>query len=173
MKGGKRGKPGADQTSDVLGGYFTDLIRRHGRALYWDTSAILNCFSPEDGRFVNYLAEVDGQPLATSTFVVTETVRRMVKSETPNKFIGPGGARKADLARYLLTNWLQEHRITVLHPDPEVFNRAREVFLNQHHVFGCDLCDTLSYIMVKGLEQERIVAVDRHFRSMGLMCLPA
>jgi len=140
--------------------------------LYWDTSAILGCFSPGDGRFVGLLSELTGDSFATSTFVVTEAVRRLVKLNLLDQFIGPKGERGYELARLVLEAWLAEHRIQVLHPDPAVFDQARAVFLKEHRPLRCDLCDSLSYVMVKGLEQERIVAGDEHFKHMGLSCLP-
>lgn len=159
---------------DPLKAYFATLIQTHGRRLlYWDTGAILKCFEPGEGRFADLLTQNAGDRLVTSTFVVAETVRRIVKSSAPrHKFRGPRGEQGVDLVRSLLRNWLAEKSIEVLHPDQIVFAAAKEMFVTRHHALGCDLSDTLSYVMVKGLEQPRIVSPDGHFRAMGLLCLP-
>jgi hypothetical protein len=153
--------------------YFSTLIRTHGRKLlYWDTGAILGCFEQGGGRFLDLLNQSVGDRLATSSYVVAETVRWIVKSKPSTKFHGPQGERGPELVRHLLMQWLTEKGIEVLYPEPSVFNAARDLYVTQYHAFGCDLCDTLSFVIVKGLEQQRIVSPDGHFRSMGLLCLP-
>ena len=51
-----------------------------------------------------------------------------------------------------------------------VFELATAEFKGIH--FGCDLSDVLSYVIVRGLEQSRIVSTDKHFMQLGLQLVP-
>ncbi|MFH0982478.1 MAG: hypothetical protein V2A79_13210, partial [Planctomycetota bacterium] len=113
---------------------------------------------------------VVGGRLVTSSFVLAETVRRLVKSK-PNQFIGPAGQQGCELAVHFLRRWLAERDVSVLYVPEKVFGAARAEFELKRAV-GCDLTDVISYLIVVGLEQSRIVSRDGHFRSLGLTCLP-
>ena len=152
-------------------GYWQEQIQEFGhKTLYVDTGAILECLNPEDEQFNAFFDRVVGDRLVTSSYVVAETVRRLVKSR-PNKFIGPARQRTSDLAAYFLRAWLEEHDVSILYIPEEVFGTARTEFEGTKSI-GCDLTDVISYLIVVGLEQGRIVSPDSHFQCFGLSCLP-
>lgn len=151
--------------------YWQYQIRQLGRNLFYvDTGAILECWNPQDERFSAFFDGVIGGRLVTSSYVVAETVRRLVKSKS-NQFVGPNGMRQIELAVHFLRGWLLEHDVSVLHIPPEVFDAARATFEDKKSI-GCDLTDVISFLIVNGLQQNRIVSPDGHFRSLGLTCLP-
>ena len=152
--------------------YWQDQIRHLGRkVLYVDTGAILECLNPEDELFNAFFDAVIGDRLVTSSYVVAETVRRLVKSK-PNQFKGPAGQQGSELAVHFLRGWLEEHNVSVLHIPQEVFDAAQTEFELKIHI-GCDLTDVISYVIVLGLQQTRIVSSDRrHFQNLTLTCLP-
>lgn len=152
--------------------YWRERIQELGpKVLFVDSGAVLECLSPEDERFSAFFDGHIGDRLVTSSYVVAETVRRLVKSR-PNKFKGPAGERTSDLAVHFLRRWLHEHDVSVLHVPREVFDAARTEFERKKHI-GCDLTDVISYVIVVGLQQTRIVSSDRrHFQSLALTCLP-
>jgi len=153
--------------------YWKSEVQRLGRnLLFIDTGAIIGCLEPGQERFEEFLSnEIVGLRLITSTHVVAETVRRIVKAPAPNRFTGPNGERGVALALHFLKQWLNTHEVLVLAvPDP-VFESAKSSFEANRHI-ECDLTDALSFVIVKGLESDRIVASDHHFRRLGLLVLP-
>ena len=154
------------------GTYWQDQIGRLGRGVFYvDTGAILESLNPQDERFNAFFDGVIGDRLVTSSYVVAETVRRLVKSK-PNQFRGPAGQQASELAVHFLRSWLEEHNVSVLHIRQELFDAARTEFERNKHI-GCDLTDVISYLIVVGLQQTRIVSSDRrHFQSLKLICLP-
>lgn len=154
--------------------YWQGQIRDFGRkTLYVDTGAILEYFNQDDDRFSDFFDHgLVGDRLVTSSYVVAETVSRLVKAKQPYKFVGPGGQQNSELAVHFLRAWLDEHDVSVLHIPEEVFGAARMQF-EQRKDIGCDLIDVISYAIVVGLQQTRIVSPDRHhFQSLALTCLP-
>ncbi len=152
-------------------GYWRDQIRQLGRKVFYvDTGAILECLNPKDDRFNAFFDGVVGGRLVTSSYVVAETVRRLVKSKR-NQFIGPAGIQHSELAVHFLRGWLEEHDVSILYIPEEVFGTARTEFERLKGI-GCDLTDVISHLIVVGLEQSCIVSPDGHFRSLGLTCLP-
>lgn len=168
------GKPSKRSRKPLTRGdpsYWENQIQHLGRNVFYvDTGAILECLNPEDDRFKEFFDGVVGERLVTSSYVVAETVSRLVKAK-PYKFIGPAGQQVSELAVHFLRGWLEEHHVSVLHVPKEVFDAARTEFEEQKDI-GCDLTDVISYVIVVGLQQQRIVATDRHFQDLGLMCLP-
>ena len=151
--------------------YWNDHIRRLGRkVLYVDTGAILECLNPEDELFNAFFSSVLGDRLVTSSYVVAETVSRLVKAK-PYKFIGPAGQQAAELAVHFLRRWLEEHDVSILYIPEDVFGAARTEFEGKKGI-GCDLIDVISVLIVHGLGQCRIVSPDGHLQSLGLTCLP-
>ncbi len=75
------------------------------------------------------------------------------------------------MAVHFLRGWLEEHDVSILYIPEEVFGTARTEFEAKKDI-GCDLIDVISFLIVVGLEQSRIVSPDGHFRSFGLICLP-
>jgi len=152
--------------------YWQHQIRDLGRkVLYVDSGAVLECLNPEDERFSAFFDSVVGDRLVTSSYVVAETVRRLVKSK-PNQFSGPAGQQASELAVHFLRCWLEERNVSILHIPQEVFDAARKEFERKKRI-GCDLTDVISYVIVVGLQQTRIVSPDRrHFQSLALTCLP-
>jgi predicted nucleic acid-binding protein len=166
-KPSKRSRKGAAERD----AYWQEQIRELGRKVFYvDTGAILECLNPKDERFNAFFDGVVGGRLVTSSYVVAETVRRLVKSKH-NQFVGPAGIQHFDLAVHFLRRWLEERDVSVLYIPQEVFGAARTEF-ERKRAIGCDLTDVISYVIVIGLEQNRIVSPDRHFRSLGLTCLP-
>ncbi len=160
------------EASTVGDSYWQNHIRDLGRkVLYVDTGAILECLNPEDEEFTAFFDRLIGDRLVTSSYVVAETVRRLVKSKK-NQFRGPAGQQASELAVHFLRHWLEERNVLVLHIPQEVFDAARTQFEQKKHI-GCDLTDVISYVIVVGLQQSRIVSKDRrHFQSLALTCLP-
>jgi len=151
--------------------YWKEQIQRLGRELFYvDTGAILECLNPKDELFNAFFDGVIGGQLVTSSYVIAETVRRLVKSK-PNQFVGPGGIQQFELAVHFLHGWLEERDVSVLYVPEEVFGTARSKFKFKGSI-GCDLTDVISYLIVVGLEQNRIVSPDGHFQSLGLIRLP-
>jgi len=152
--------------------YWQDQVRLLGRNLFFlDTGAILGALTPGNRRFSDFIDQtLLGERLVTSAFVVAETVRRIVKDKHEGQ-VGPGGERGKDLAQFVTTTWLAQHSVTVLHIPEPVFEAARGTF-SARATIPCDLTDIISYQIVKGLGQNRIVADDRHFEMLGLTCLP-
>jgi predicted nucleic acid-binding protein len=150
--------------------YWKKQISQLGRnVMFVDAGAILEAHTPGDERYSHYFSTVTDK-LITSSFVVAETVRRLVKSR-PYDFQGPSGQQAAALAIHFIRTWLADHRVEVLHLPKEVFEFASQTFEGRADI-GCDLNDIISFIVVTGLEQKRIVAKDRHFRDLGLTLLP-
>lgn len=166
-KASKRGR----KALTVEDTYWQDQIRDLGRnVLYVDTSAVLECLNPEDERFSAFFRGVVGDRLVTSSYVVAETVSRLVKSK-PNEFKGPAGQHASELAVHFLRGWLEEHDVSILHVPQVVFDASRAEFERSKRV-GCDLTDVISYVIVVGLQQTLIVSRDRHFQNLRLTCLP-
>lgn len=159
------------QPSEVEAGFWQLQIRQLGRkVLYVDTGAILECLNPNDEQYNAFFDGVVGDRLVTSSYVVVETVRRLVKSK-PNQFKGPAGQQASKLAVHFLHCWLEEREVSVLHIPEEIFGTARREFERREGI-GCDLTDVISYVIVVGLQQKRIVSPDLHFQSLALTCLP-
>jgi len=152
--------------------YWSKEIQKLGRnVVFVDSGAILETLTPGDETFSNFF---DGlvDRLVTSTYVVAETVRRLVKSK-PHEFAGPSGERNVALARHFLVQWLVERGVIVLCvPESVYMNALAQYQTKQVSEVGCDLTDTISYIIVRGLGQSRIVAKDQHFLRLGLLRLP-
>jgi len=157
--------------SAALTDFWEEQIRIHGRRLFFvDTGGILKALE-RDETFVDFFDSIVGEQLITSTYVLAEVVRRIVKSDNPGRFIGPSGERGTTLAVYVLTAWIQSNRVRVICPPEQVFHAAKNEFVRNQGI-GCDLVDVISFVIVVGLQQNRIVSADRHFRSLGLVCYP-
>jgi predicted nucleic acid-binding protein len=168
----RRAAPAAVVPQAIEDPYWQEQVRLLGRSLFFlDTGAILGALTPGNRRFSDFIEQtLVGEKLVTSAFVVAETVRRIVKSKHEGQ-VGPRGERGKDLALFVTSTWLPQHAVTVLHVPEPVFDAARDVFRARSTV-PCDLTDIISYQIVKGLGQNRIVAEDRHFEMLGLTCLP-
>ena len=128
---------------------------------------------PYDTRFRSFFEEeVIGDQLVTSTYVVAETLRRIIKAKVKDKLVGPRGQRGMELALHILKGWLIDKDVIVLHVPEIVFATAKASF-ERNRDTNCDLIDILSFEIVLGLEQRRIVSPDGHFRSLGLDLLPS
>jgi predicted nucleic acid-binding protein len=152
--------------------YWQTLLR-HLRPypLYVDTGAILACFEPDNDTVRQFINTNAGYRLVTSTYVLTEAVRRLVKSRA-YKFIGPNREQQKALSLYLLREWLEEHNVVVTCVPESVFNEAKQLYQERQHV-DCDLTDIISYTIVSRLKQRQILSPDqRHLRELGLQCLP-
>lgn len=139
--------------------------------MYVDTGAIVGVFERGATKFNEFFDGLAGFRLVTSTYVIAESVRRLVKSKTPDNFIGPGGEKTVALALHLLRAWLDVNNFTVLCIPEEVFNEAKRLYPTYCGTH-CDLTDVISLTIVHGLEQTEIVSPDGHFQSFGLRCLP-
>lgn len=160
-----------DAANDAARDFFQEVIKHHGRGvIYIDTSAILDAFSEKDD-LLRFLNDWDGG-LITSNFVVVETVRRVTKARGPVGFKGPAGERGRDLACHFLSDWLTERKVIVLTIPEAVFDVARVQFPGIKGVAECDLADLISFLVVKGMEQDRIVSPDEHFARLGLQRFP-
>jgi predicted nucleic acid-binding protein len=154
-----------------LADFWTEQIRTLGRNVFYiDTGGILKVLEGDD-TFIEFFNSVVGQQLLTSTYVLSEVVRRIVKASHPERFSGPNGERGSDLAAYILTDWIQDNNVHVICPPEAVFRAAKSEFVRNRSL-GCDLVDVMSYVIVIGLQQTRIVSADTHFRSLGLVCYP-
>lgn len=153
--------------------FWAKLLSQLGnRTLYVDSSAILGAIERDNEQFRNFFREAVGYRYVTSTYVLTETVRRLVKSKSPTHFIGPSGETCKELSHYFLTRWLEEHQVHVICVPDELFGVARVTYREQHGI-QCDLTDIISYTVVRGLRQEVILSTDwEHFGALGLSCLP-
>jgi predicted nucleic acid-binding protein len=142
------------------------------RVLFVDTSVILDAINrtPSESREF-FERQLVGDKLITSTYVIAETVRRVVKSKQ-KEFVGPAGEQFGALALYFLKAWLSEYRVKVICPPSAIFDTAKLEFEKRHYL-GCDLVDLLSYTIIRGLQQTRILAKDEHFKRLGLICFPS
>jgi len=148
-------------------------IRELGRrTLYIDTSAILGDLEHGSDRFKNFFSKTIGYRYVTSTYVVAETCRRLVKSNTKNKFCGPKGEREKELSLWVLRAWLDRYNVTVICLDEDGYALARTAYIDDRRSTLCDLTDMISFTIVKGLEQGQILSGDSHFAHLGLACLP-
>jgi len=153
--------------------FFRETIERLGRrALFVDTGAIVGCMEAGDEAFPAFFDELIGEKLITSTYVLAECVRRIVKAQHPDQFVGPSGERSVQLALHILKDWLTERNVYVLNVPDDVFEDAKRS-LEKHQGLKCDLTDILSYEIIQGLQETRIVSKDSHFKSLGLDVLPA
>lgn len=149
--------------------FYKGIITQIGRdAFFLDTGAILESFVEHDSAYAQFLGSVQGK-LITSSFVVVETVRRVTKTRQSG-FVGPSGERNRQLAAYFLQKWLMERRVSILTVPGAVFDIAKATFHTIH--VDCDLCDMISYLIVTGIEQSRIISTDNHFRQLGLQVYP-
>jgi predicted nucleic acid-binding protein len=139
--------------------------------LFIDSGAILDYFDTEGGLVRSFIDDSLVDQLITSQLVVAETVRRLVKAKYPARFAGPSGQRERDLAWYLLSDWLQDHHVVVLPVPRDLFAEAAREF-QRTRGYGCDLTDTVSYVVICALNQNRILTTDRHFLCLGLQRLP-
>jgi predicted nucleic acid-binding protein len=152
--------------------YWKEQIARLGRnVLYVDTGAIVGAFERGGTKLNTFFDQIVGFRFVTSTYVIAESVRRIVKSRTPNNFVGPAGEKTVALALHLLRAWLDDKNFTVLCIPEEIFNEAKRAY-PRYCGMQCDLTDVISLTIVHGLEQKQIVSPDSHFRSFGLQCLP-
>lgn len=158
----------------ILSDFWATAIRSLGRRLFFvDTGAIIGCMDSRDRVVNEFLDELVGDRLVTSSHVLAETVRRIVKAkpEAQHRWVGPRGERGLDLAIHILKDWLAERNVAVIHIPEIVFDAAKRTFEARRHV-NCDLTDVLSYEVVRGLQQDRIISPDGHFRALGLTCYP-
>lgn len=153
--------------------YFQELISRLGRrALYVDTNAIVGYFERGNDKFKQFIDKSGiGFRFVTSTYVLSETVRRLVKSNTPENFVGPNGEKTKRLSLYVLQKWLATHNVHVICVPSDIFDVARKAYGEKEQI-NCDLTDIISYTIVSGLQQRAILTDDSHFKYLGLSCLP-
>ena len=152
--------------------FWQEQIRIYGRRVFFiDTGGILSTFERNES-VIDFLDSLVGDQLITSTYVLAEAVRRIIKSDFPDRFVGPGGERSSELAVHVLTKWLEAQNVKVICPPEQVFDGATAMLARYKDV-GWDLVDAISYVIVCGLEQTRIVSPDGHFRRVGLICYPA
>jgi predicted nucleic acid-binding protein len=149
------------------------MILEHGRnLLYLDTSAIIGTLERGNEKFDRLLEGLIGYTFVTSTYVVAESIRRLVKAKKEAKFSGPLGERNVALARYVLKTWLIENSVRVICIPGEIFDEVSKRYCSDNPV-QCDLTDLISFAIVNGLQQKQIVSDDGHFRDLGLQCLPS
>jgi predicted nucleic acid-binding protein len=166
-KKSKRHPPPA-VSSETIDDFWKNQRAKLGRGIVFvDSGAILEAYTPNDKTYGHFFQSAADR-FVTSPFVIAETVRRFVKSK--GQFRIPDGKNVA-IACHFIQTWLEEHRVIVLHIPDEVFEAARKAFEEKHGI-GCDLNDIISFQIVQGLEQDRIVAKDRHFSALGLTLLP-
>jgi predicted nucleic acid-binding protein len=153
--------------------FWRQQVMNLGRKVFFvDTSVILDAITRAPSESRDFLErQLVGDQLITSTYVIAETVRRVVKSKE-KEFVGPSGEQYGTLALYFLNAWLSEYSVKVICPPSIVFDNAKLEF-EKHNYLGCDLVDLLSYTIVKGLQQTRILAKDKHFTKLGLVCFPS
>ena len=152
--------------------YWKEQIARLGKnVLFVDTSAIVGVFERGVEQFSHFFDGLTDYRFVTSTYVVTETVRRLVKSKTRDGFMGPSGETTVALALHVLREWLDSYNFTVLCIPEDVFNEARQAYPRWSGIH-CDLTDVISLTIVNGLNGSQIVTGDGHFLSFGLRCLP-
>jgi hypothetical protein len=172
MGNSRRRRPKKIEVSPILAGFWEDQIRSFGRSVHFiDTQGILECWE-KDSLVNEHLERSIGVTFLTSTYVLAEAVRRLVKAQLQNQHKGPGGERGKDLAVHLLTDWLTLHDVRTICPPLEAFEYATKVYTSEYRALGCDLCDVISFVIVKGMEQDAIISTDSHFASMGLVLLP-
>jgi predicted nucleic acid-binding protein len=148
-----------------------DLTRRYGRNnFYVDTGAIVASLDPEDQTYSDFFNNANNG-FITSSYVLMETVRFLVKSGQHRAFRGPAGEREYDLAAYVLHTWLTRFNVSVIHVPEHIFQIARSQFGTRRDI-GCDMNDLLSFLIVRGMGQASIVAKDSHFRYLGLTIIP-
>lgn len=170
--GGKNRAAAVPSFTPAKSRYFQELIQQLGRrALFVDTGAIVGCVERDDEAFPAFFDELVNEKLVTSTYVLAECVRRIVKAQRPDQFIGPAGQRGVQLALHVLQDWIAERNVLVLNVPKEVFEDAKRA-LRTHQGLNCDLTDMLSLEIVRGLQERRIVAKDSHFKSLDLDVLP-
>jgi predicted nucleic acid-binding protein len=148
--------------------FWNEQIRTLGRNLFFvETGFVLASFDPSTRAVAEgLLKEIVSGRLVTSSYVIAEAVRRIVKSKVP-QFRGPKGEQKTELAIHFIVDWLQERNVKTICPPECVFEEAIRIF-RQTRQLGCDLADVLSFVLVRGLQQNRILSQDSHFRSLGL-----
>jgi|SRR6185437_520589 len=163
--------PYALANTQELKEYWTKQIRELGRNLFFvETGFVIASFDPSKrGTAETVLREFATGRLVTSTYVITEVVRRIVKSKAWD-FLGPNGEQKVELALYFVFAWLSEKKVVVLCPPECVYHEATRIF-RECRIIGCDLTDVLSFVLVRGLEQDAILSQDSHFRALGLRTL--
>ena len=157
--------------SNALSDFWQEQIRTLGRGLLFvETGFVIASLTPSTQSLAQgLLRELVSDRLVTSSYVITEAVRRIIKSKH-REFAGPNGEQYTDLALYILFEWIRDNNVTVICPPECVFDEAKRV-LREHRSVGCDLADILSFVIVRGLEQGRILSQDRHFRALGLNTL--
>jgi predicted nucleic acid-binding protein len=153
--------------------FWQQQVSRLGRKiLFIDTGMILDAVGREPTESREFLDhQLVGDQLVTSTYVIAETIRRIMKSKGSD-FVGPGGERRETLALYFLRSWLSEYKVEVICPPEIIFDRAKQE-CEKYSYLGCDLVDLLSYTIVRGMRQTRILAKDLHFWRLGLQCVPS
>src|SRR4051812_34928103 len=77
--------------------YWNEFFRVNGRpAFFIDTGAILCALNPNDTEVRPFLERQLIGNLVTSIYVIHETVQRIVKESSSNKFRGPDGKVKCE-----------------------------------------------------------------------------
>lgn len=150
--------------------YWETLRGEHPGTLFVDTSAILAAFEPGEVAFNDFL-QTTTDPLVTSSYVVAETVRRLVKQKNTEPFKGPAGERGWTLAEHFVLRWLQERGVSIVCVPDDIWKLSVGAFSNFASI-ACDLTDIMSFAIIQGLGQNRILARDGHFASLALMVLP-
>jgi len=171
----RTGNPPAPPDEE-LDAYWKSLGQRLGQLTYYvDSCAILSCLVPDDDYFRNLLTkELNTYRLFTSSHVVVETVRRLARrTSAPYPFRGPANEQDADLAVYLVSRWLAEHRVEVVCVPESVYELGRANFERYKYLKGWDLTDALSTKIVKGLKQQSIISGDKGFLEQGIMLMPS
>jgi len=148
-----------------------------GSALFVDTSALIDCFDPKyQGRMLDFLdREAKTYKLFTSTYVVTELVRRLIAKVAQYRFVGPNGEQYVPLAIHAFKEFMQVHKIHTVCVPKEVFELGKanlETNRNRENLEGWSLTDAISYEIVHGLHHNQILSRDKGFRVFGLMLLP-
>jgi predicted nucleic acid-binding protein len=154
------------QTCEAFWQY--ELQRLTRNIIFIDTGGIVAALDQADDR-IRPLIDDRLERLVTSTYVIHETVRYLAKS---GGIVGPRGLRNHDLAFYFLKEWLVERNVGVICVPDCVFRVVCDTFEEKRHI-GCDLTDISSYVVVRGIEQRRIISIDKNdFWRLELDCLP-
>jgi hypothetical protein len=161
--------------------YFADLrFKITSNLLFVDASAILDCHDPAyRDKMVAFLEEEAIRfKLFTTTHVVAEVARRLIHPVARYNFRGPNNEQYRPLANYVINQWLQDYKVAVIAVPECVFELAKANLadpntLKKKELTGWSLTDAISYIIVKGMGLNQILAKDDEFEKMGLLKLPS
>jgi predicted nucleic acid-binding protein len=144
-------------------------------ALFIDASAIIDCHDPiYRDKMDDFLGrESANYHYFTSTYIVSETIRRFVNRTSQYTFRGPNGQQYIELALYVLKEWLKKYDVKVICVPKCVYELGLLTFEEFKTIHGWTLTDAITYeIIVRGLQQKRIVSRDRGFRDLGMQIYP-